>query len=391
VIGGYSLLYTWPGSDPALPAIVLLAHLDVVPAEGTASWTHPPFGGAIADGFVWGRGALDDKVAAVMELEAVEHLVASGFRPRRTIVLGFGHDEEIGGHEGAAKIAALLEERKVRAELVLDEGLAITQGILDGVDAPIALIGVAEKGYANVVVTARTDGGHSSMPPRTTAVGRLARAIEAIEGDPMPPRLDGVAREMLAYLAPEMGFGRRMLLGNLWLLEPVVKRVFAGKPSSNAVIRTTLAPTMLAGSDRANVLPVQASATVNVRLLPGDTIEDVVAHLRSSVDDPQVAIEPEGEVDAASRISPSDDPTFRDLMITIREVEPRAIVAPGLVVGATDGRHYARLTDHVYRFNPMRMGPSDLPRLHGIDERIAVADLHGGVEMYARLLMRFAR
>ncbi|HWU86130.1 MAG TPA: M20/M25/M40 family metallo-hydrolase, partial [Kofleriaceae bacterium] len=179
VIGSYSLLYTWAGEDPALPAIVLLAHLDVVPAEVTAAtaWTHPPFAGAIADGFVWGRGALDDKIAAISVLEAAEHLLTSGWKPRRTIILAFGHDEEVGGRQGAAKMAAVLEGRGVRAEMILDEGLAVTQGILEGIDRPVALVGVAEKGFADVVMTAQTTGGHSSMPPATTAVGVLARAL----------------------------------------------------------------------------------------------------------------------------------------------------------------------------------------------------------------------
>lgn len=393
IVSNYSLLYTWPGADPALPAVVLLAHLDVVPAEVTPAtrWTHPPFAGAIADGFVWGRGALDDKLAAVALLEGVEHLLAAGFQPKRTIILAFGHDEEITGQEGAAKLAATLAGRGVRAALVLDEGLAITQGILDGIDRPVALIGVAEKGYADIAVTAVTPGGHASMPPSDTAVGVLARAIAAIDRHPMPRRLAGVAREMLGYLAPEMGFGRRIVMGNLWLMSPLVESALAGKPSSNAVIRTTIAPTMLAGSDRPNVLAARARATLNVRILPGDTIEDVLEHLRDVVDDPRVTIETEAPAIAASTISPIDDDVFRGLMLAVRELDPRAVVAPGLVVGTTDAKHYAGLGEHVYRFSPIRLGPEDLPRLHGVDERIAVADLHGAVEFYVRVMTRFAR
>ncbi|HWO25382.1 MAG TPA: M20 family peptidase [Kofleriaceae bacterium] len=393
VIGGYSLLYTWPGQEPALPAIVLAAHQDVVPAEATAAvpWTHPPFGGAIADGFVWGRGALDDKIAVIAILEAIEHLLGAGFLPRRTIYLAFGHDEEVGGREGAARIAATLQGRGARAALVLDEGMAVTQGIIDGIDRPVALIGVAEKGFADIAVTAQVTGGHSSMPPEATAVGVLARALAAIDRDPMPSELDGVARAMLEHLAPEMGFGRRVLMANLWLLQPLVLRALAGASSSNALIRSTIAPTMLAGSDRSNVLPARARATLNVRLRPGDSIAGVLGHLRRVVDDPRVTIEAEGEVAAASPISPIDDPTFQGVMTTIRELDARIVVAPGLVLGATDAKHYAGLADHIYRFNPMRIGPGDLPRLHGVDERIAVADLPGAVTFYVRLLTRFAR
>jgi carboxypeptidase PM20D1 len=393
VINGYSLLYTWEGKEPALPAIVFLAHLDVVPAEvtPTTAWTHPPFAGAIADGFVWGRGTLDDKIAAISVLEAAEHLLVSGWKPRRTIILAFGHDEEVGGREGAVKIAAVLKDRGVRAELIMDEGMAVTHGILEGIDRPVALVGVAEKGIGDVVMTAQTTGGHTSMPPASMAVGVLARALAAVERDPMPSRLDGVGREMLDYLAPEMKFGRRIVMANLWLMEPLVERSLAGKPSSNALIRTTIAPTMLAGSDRSNVLPAQASVTMNVRLLPGDTMDAVIDHLRRVVDDQRVTIKAGGEADAPSRISPVDDPIFRDLMITIREVDARVIVAPGLVVGGTDAKRYAGLSDHIYRFNPIHLGPTDLPRLHGVDERIAVGDLHDAVEFFVRLMMRFAR
>ena len=242
-----------------------------------------------------------------------------------------------------------------------------------------------------LTMTAQTTGGHASMPPANTAVGILARAIAAVERQPMPSRLGGGARQMLEYLAPEMGFGRRIAMANLWLLGSFVERSLAAKPSSNAVLRTTIAPTMLAGGDRANVLPAQASATLNVRLLPGDTVDAAVAHLRGVVDDPRVTIQAEGEAVPASRISPVDDQTFRELMVTVREVDARVIVAPGLVVGGTDAKHYAGLSDHVYRFNPTRLGPGDLPRLHGVDERIAVADLHDVVEFYARLVTRFAR
>lgn len=390
IVGDYSLLYTWAGSEPALPPLLLLAHLDVVPAEVTAAtrWAHPPFAGEIADGFVWGRGAMDDKLAAVTLLEAAEHLLASGFQPRRTILLAFGHDEEISGERGAARIAALLGGRGVRAALVLDEGMAITEGIVDGIARPVALVGVAEKGFADIVVSARVLGGHSSMPPASTAVGVLARAIAAIEAAPMPARLDGAARQMLEYLAPEMAFGRRVLMANLWLLAPVVERVLAGAPSGNALVRTTLAPTMLAGSDRSNALPARASATVNVRILPGDTVDDVLTHLRKVVGDPRVTIEATGEPVGASAISPSDDALFAQLVTTILEVAPGAVVAPGLVLGTTDSKHYARLSDHVYRFSPMRVGPADLPRLHGVDERVAVADLRRAVEFYARLMAR---
>ena len=393
VIGTYSLLYTWTGREPTLPPIVLLAHLDVVPPEAAASkrWTHPPFAGAIADGFVWGRGALDDKIAVMSILEAAEALLGSGFQPRRTILFAFGHDEEVGGRAGAAQLAAVLAQRGVHAELVLDEGMAVTLGIVDGMDAPVALIGVAEKGYLDVSVTAEQIGGHSSMPPSPTAVGRLGRALAAIEASPMPSRLDGAAQQTFRFLAPEMGFGRRIAMANLWLLGSFVERTLSRTPSGNALIRTTIAPTMLSASDRENVLASHARALLNVRLLPGDTADDVLAHLRRVVDDAHVAIQTEGAVVPPSRISSIDDATFGAVAAAIRQTDPTAMVAPGLVVGSTDSKHYARLADHVYRFDPMWLGPKDLTRIHGVDERMSVGDLRRAAEFYVRLVEQLAR
>ncbi len=202
---------------------MLLAHLDVVPAEITpaARWTHPPFAGEIADGFVWGRGALDDKIAAVSLLEAAEHLLATGFKPRRTIYLAFGHDEEVGGRQGAARIAAALGGRGVRAELVLDEGLAITRGLLGGIDRPVALVGVAEKGFADVAVTAQVTGGHSSMPPRARRSACSPAPSPRSRPTPCRPGSTAWRARCSEYLAPEMAFGRRVLMANLWLLAPV--------------------------------------------------------------------------------------------------------------------------------------------------------------------------
>src|SRR5918993_694045 len=221
-VGTHSLLYTWHGSDPSLKPILLAGHLDVVPVEpGTeGKWQEDPFGGRIADGFIWGRGAIDNKSAVVGTLEAVEMLLAEGFRPSRTVLLAYGHDEEIGGASGAREIAALLRRRGVRLELVLDEGGVIGDGVLAGIREPVALVGIAEKGFVTIELTARTAGGHSSLPPAQSAVGIVSAAIARLEQNPMPARLDGPTRQMFDHVGPQFPTVQRALFANLWLTHP---------------------------------------------------------------------------------------------------------------------------------------------------------------------------
>ena len=175
LLGDYTILYRWPGSDATLPPILLTAHYDVVPVlPGTEDlWTHQPFAGDIADGIVWGRGTLDDKSAVVAQLEAATLLLKAGFKPARTVYFSFGHDEEVGGTRGAAEVAAYLAEQKVRLAWSLDEGSFVLDGLLPGVKPLMAAVNVAEKGSVTLQVVAKGAGGHSSLPPPQTAVGVL--------------------------------------------------------------------------------------------------------------------------------------------------------------------------------------------------------------------------
>jgi carboxypeptidase PM20D1 len=385
-VGHYSLLYTWRGSDPSLAPILLMAHQDVVPvAPGTErDWKHAPFSGDVAEGYVWGRGAWDDKSNLLAVLEALEGLAASGVQPRRTVMLASGHDEEVGGARGARAIAALLQARGVRPELVLDEGSIITQGINRSVTAPLALIGVAEKGSLTLSLTARTAPGHSSMPAKVTAIGSLGAAVARLEGQPMPARLDGVARGTFEALAPEMSAFNRVMLSNLWLTEPMVRARLEAQPTTNAMLRTTTALTVINGGSKANVLPATASATVNFRILPGDTLDGVERHVREAIADPSIEIARVGEGREASSVSPPGGRAYDWLNRTIREVFPGTLVAPGLVIAGTDSRHMSGLSPNVYRFLPVRAGPEDFARFHGTNERISV-------ENYAELIRFFRR
>ena len=390
VVNDLSLLYTWPGSDAALPAAMLAAHLDVVPAQAS-DWSQPPFAGNISGGFLWGRGTMDDKVGVLGILEAAEHLLMAGFEPRRTIHFAFGHDEELGGH-GARALATRLKEQGAQIDFVLDEGMMIVEGIIPGLGPPVALIGLAEKGYANVTLAVETVGGHSSIPPDETAVGILSVATARLEANPMPTRLEGPVKEMFRWVSPEMSLVARIVLGNLWLFDPLVRAELASSPPTNATIRTTAAPTMLTASKKANVLARHASAVVNYRLLPGDSLDDVRAHVRRVVDDPRVKISfAPGEPNAATPVSPADSESFKHIAASVRAVFPQAVVAPSLVIPATDARHYGRLTNNVYRLLPIVVTAEDLDRFHGVDERIAVKGYADAINFYAEVMRRSSR
>jgi carboxypeptidase PM20D1 len=328
---------------------------------------------------------MDDPGPLIAILEAVEALIESGFTPRRTLLFGFGHDEEVGGHQGGKAIAAVLAARGVRLAFVIDEGLAVTEGLVPGLSEPAALVGVAEKGSVNVALAARGEGGHASIPPRGTAVGDLSRAVAALEANPFPSRLAGPSRALFTGLAPHMGWRHRAVFANLWCFEPVVKRVLAARPSTNAAIRTTAAVTRIEGGIKENVLPTSAHAVVNLRILPGETVAATVARV-GRVAGPAVTAEAlPGSWDPSPVSDPSSE-SFRLVARIIRGTYPGAVVAPGLVLGATDSRHFDPIARAVYRFSPLRVGPEDLARIHGVDERLSLR----GLEEMIRFFMAVA-
>jgi carboxypeptidase PM20D1 len=381
------LLYTWQGSDTALKPIALLAHQDVVPiAPGTEKdWEQPPFQGIIANGFVWGRGSWDDKGNLYAILEAAEGMAKQGFRPKRTIYLAFGDDEEVGGR-GAQAIAALLASRGVRLDFVLDEGLLVTEGILKGIDKPLALIGVAEKGYATLVLTAKGTPGHSSMPPHDTAIGLLSSALVRLESNRLPMRINDTVGAMLASVAPEMSGASRVVLSNLWLLKPLLLHEFEKSGPTEANVRTTTALTIFKAGEQDNVLPGNAEATVNFRLLPGDTLASVTAHVRHTIADDRIGIAPFPGATDPPPVTSADGPSYTALNRTIREIFPDTLVAPGLMVATTDSRHYAGLTDNIFRFSPVRATAQDLTRFHGTNERLSIRNYADMIRFYRRLI-----
>lgn len=390
VVAGHSLLYTWEGADPAAPPVLLMGHLDVVGVEpGTeGDWEHPPFAGECDEQHLWGRGTIDDKGAVIALFEAVESLLGEGFRPDVTLHLAIGHDEEIGGAEGAAAVSALLASRGVRLDFVLDEGGAVVSGLLPGLGKPVALLGIGEKGYLNVELIAEGSGGHSSVPPPHTAIGLLAAAVQRLEAGPMPARLD-VQAGFFAALAPAMGGIQGLALRNLDRLGPLVERRLSSLPAGNALIRTTSAVTMIQGGVKPNQLPQSARAVANFRVLPGDTAAGVLAHVRKVVGEGIAVRQVEGGFSAEpSVLADTGSASYRLVAETVEEVFPGATVAPWIVMGATDSRHYLPVAESVYRFSPFRFTPEDMSRMHGTGERMRLTDADGAVAFYRRLVMR---
>ena len=387
VIGGGSLLYTWPGSDTSDPALLLTAHQDVVPVEAGSEgkWSAHPFSGTIANGFVIGRGAIDDKGSLMAILEATERLITRGYRPRQTIYIAFGHDEERGG-TGAIAMAALLKQRGANIGLALDEGFAVLDGVIAGVNAPVAMIGVAEKGYVSVELTATGSGGHSSMPSDDNAAVRISRAVERLAAHPFPARLDGPTAAMFDGIAPYSSGTMRLALANRWLLGPLVKSQLLASPDTAAAIRTTTAPTIVSAGTKDNVLPQSARAVINHRILPGDTVDSVLAYDRKVIDDPKVHVRALQPAHNPSQPVSADSSEYEQLAATIRASFPEAAVAPGLVLGATDGRHYEGVARAVLRFSPIIMRKADVARFHGNDERIGIGDYMRAIAFYERLI-----
>ncbi len=392
VLQNFSLLYTWKGKDPNLEPVLLAAHQDVVPADPATlkEWEHPPFSGKIVDGYVWGRGTMDIKSQLVAIMEAVEGLIRSGYQPDRTIYLAFGHDEEAGGHHGANQIANHLEKKGVQLSAVLDEGGMVLSGFLPGITLPVAMIGIAEKGYLSLEFSVESPPGHSSMPPAQTAIGTLSRALSRVEANPLPARL-GPIQPFLRAVSVAAPFQLQTIFANLWLLSSLFKYQMARNPQTNAAIRTTTALTMISGGIKDNILPHQARALVNFRLLPGNTIAEVCEYVRKTIKDPRVHFEPvEGGAWEALPASPSDTPAFAALAHTIRQFFGNIPVAPNVVPGATDARYYTRICENVYRFTPMQADSSDLRRVHGINERIPVDSLARMVKFFGMLIQDWA-
>lgn len=406
-VGGYSMILRLPGKAgkgkngsgkaglgggrAMKEPVLFLAHYDVVPAEETEKWKYPPFDGTIAEGFVWGRGAIDNKGTLIMVLQALEELLEKGWEAERDIYVVSGHDEEIGGTEGARKVEALLREEGIRLHAVYDEGMTIiTPELFPIVNRDVAFVGTSEKGHVDIEISARGQGGHASMPPGSTAAGMIGRAVAAIEKKPFRPRIIGPVAELLRNIAPHTRGFAKLALRNPTLWGPVLKRSLQSSTTSNALVRTTQAVTMLQGSPKENVLPDKSSAVINCRILPGETIEDVLNHFRRTTEGIGVEVGlfqgPNG-CDPLP-VSSTSSEGYQLLSRAIGTVFPEVVVSPSIVLAATDSRYFYGVSDNIYRFVPVVLNRELFDTIHGTDERISIEGLKKACRVYGELFQQ---
>ena len=380
-----SLMFKWTGKNHDKP-IVLMGHQDVVAAEGT--WLHEPFSGDIEDGKVWGRGAGDTKCSVMAFLQAAEELLAEGYEPLQDIYLCSSNTEEIGG-EGAPKTVAELERRGVKPFLVCDEGGAIVEEPIAGFPGYYAMVGVLEKGSGNVKVIARSNGGHSSTPSKNSPIARLSKFVCDIERhNPMRSDLEPELVSMFGRIADYGPFYMRFLLGNLWLTKPLLKLAgpYLGDQVA-ALMRTTIAFTQQSGSQGANVLPQEASITVNMRYIPHQDKDESIAIIRRIASKYDLDVE---ELDGDSSFPPvkTDGEAFRMVEDVIAEVFPGLPVIPYVMTGGTDAAYYQKICDACIRFSPVLYSSEQMDSMHGLNENVDTVSLPGAVDFYKTIIKR---
>ncbi len=378
-----TLLFKYKGKSSSSPT-VLMAHYDVVSVE-TSQWQKPPFDAVREDGVLWGRGTLDTKVTLNGAMQAMESLITQGFVPENDIYLAFAGDEEING-TGALAVVDLFEREGIKPGLVLDEGGAVVQNVFPGVSAPCALVGIAEKGMVNLEFTYSGNGGHSSSPKPHTPVGKLSRACVNIENHPFKYRLSSATRQMFDTLARNSTFLYKIIFANLWLFSPVLDLICRKSGGElNALVRTTCAFTQMEGSKGINVIPPNARMCANLRIIPGETVEDAVAYVKKVVGDPEICVNvingndpsvtSEVACEGYNRVAKAINATWRD-----------AIVSPYLMFAGSDSRHWGRISDRVFRFSAMALTSAERATIHGNDEKITEATVEKCVEFYVRII-----
>tara|TARA_X000001036_G_scaffold425807_1_gene452472 strand:- start:974 stop:2473 length:1500 start_codon:yes stop_codon:yes gene_type:complete len=385
----YSILLKWNGnSESPHNPILLMAHMDVVPVENQDSWTNFPFSGKIDGDYVWGRGAIDDKSSLIAILESLELLLYSGFTPNRDIYIAIGHDEENSGRNGNKLISESLRNEGVYFDMVLDEGSVLTEGIISGVEKPLAVIGIAEKGYVSIELTCNYGSGHSSMPDKETTIGKLSKAIVKIERNSMPSKLTSPVKKFFSFIGPEMSFQNRFLLSNSSFFSASILSKLNEDPITSAMVSTTAAPTIIKGGIKSNVLPSMARAVINYRIRQGDSVNKVLKHVEMIINDKDISVKVLNDDLRAepSKVSNPESPEFNIIHKTINEIFGDVIVAPGMILATTDSRHYQKIAKNIYRFMPIQMTSDDLSMVHGTNEKISIDSFITMIHFYYQLI-----
>ena len=395
IISTCSLLYHWKSEHPEKEPIALLSHQDVVPVTpGTEDdWKYPAYSGEIAEGFLWGRGAIDMKNHLIGVCEAVETLLEEGYVPERDVYICFGHNEEVmaeGEICGADCMMRWFKERGIKLDSVLDEGGAILEAKVDKViDGHLAGVGIAEKGHVDFEISVNAKGGHSSQPPKHSALGELSRIVCKLENNQFKAELTPQLYSLFNEIGKNTTYPVRCVMSNLPVLKPLITKICSEIPPVASMMRTTTAVTMANGSPAPNVLPQKATVNVNFRIMPGQTIDDVEAHIRKIAG-------PKAEIKMVSgknpsKISPTDSRAFNAIREICKEMDPKAIVAPYLVMGGTDARNYEDVCDNIYRYSPFLMDTALLLTCHGTNERIPLTSLKDGVVFFKKYIRELTK
>lgn len=378
-----NLLFFWKGKSSDKP-LVLMSHQDVVPAEG--QWQHGPFSGDIENGLIWGRGTSDTKCSVMAFFQAVEELLSAGYVPENDVYLSSSCTEEWSG-DGCPKLVNELKKRGVRPWLVCDEGGSVITDPMGGIKGNFAMLGVFEKGRANVRFTAKSDGGHASTPPAHSPIARLSAFVNEVETRRVFRRkLPKEVAAMFETLAPYATFPMKLIFSNLWLFRPILLQVLPAISSqAGAMIRTTAAFTMQSGSDAFNVLPQEATLGANLRFIPHQGMEESLNILKKLADKHRLTMD---VVIANDYTKPVDihGEAFETVRRTVERTFPGCPSSPYVMTGATDSRFYQEICENVVRFAPVVYGPMQMKGMHGVDETIGINCLPGAVDFYKNLI-----
>lgn len=413
-VNTYGLIFHWKGKNSSLKPILFLSHYDVVPVLGydptttvatdtifrlndkpmppiqsvSDKWDYSPFSGAVANGRIYGRGTLDMKILLFSAMEGADDLIAEGFQPERDIWFAFGHDEEVGGHQGAFKIADYFKQKGLSFDAVYDEGgiIAGPGSAIESINRPLALVGTGEKGFLTLQLTVRGLGGHSSMPPAKSSLIYAAEIISKLNENQLPADLIAPIESFFDNVGGEMNFTSRMAIANQWLLKPLLLSTMIKNPASNALVRTTTAVTMARGSDAANVLSSESVVTANFRILPGDSVAGVMEHVKEICKGYDVNIEVINQREP-STISPTNVRGFEVIKENIAKIYPDAIVTSYITIGGTDSYKYQIVSDHIYRLLPFQLNQYEQRTIHNENEYISLENF-GKVQWYFKEIMK---
>jgi len=406
-INTYALVFKIKGKNSSLTPILFLSHMDVVPpgdagiinkneninqpndkpaprvSKVAKDWEYGPFSGAVANGKIYGRGAIDMKGMLFSIMESANHLLENKIQPERDIYLAFGFDEEVGGEKGAVKIAEHFKKLGLKFDAVYDEGgLILEKGNVAGINTDVAVVGCAEKGFLSAKIKVKGLGGHSSMPPSESAIGKAAIIMQRLEKNQMKPMITPSMEEFFKNVGGGMPFVNRLAIANTWLLKPMLLSQLTKNNTTNALVRSTTALTMMKGSDGTNVLSPQVEFVVNFRLLPGNTVKDVKEHIAKATEGFDVEVEEIDNTREPSAVSPTDTRAYKMIQEGVKQIYPEAVVTPYLTVGGTDAYKYQIVSDHTYRFMPIKINSFEQQSIHSTNEYLSI-------ENYLRMIHYF--